>query len=67
MKNAVSSDPKVRLTLFAKAIVARGKCNTVNAVLDDYDSAEDEFYYYRNEYRLFKEIMRLMEHESGEE
>ena len=47
--------------LFAQAVVNRGKCNSVDAVLDDYDSATDSFYYYRTDYELYKEIIKLLE------
>jgi hypothetical protein len=49
------------LILFAQAIVNRGRCNSVNAVLSDYDESNDSFYYYKSDYALFKEILKLME------
>ena len=47
------------ITLFAQAIVNRGKCNSVDAVLDDYDATNDSFYYYKSDYQLFKEVLKL--------
>ena len=47
------------VVLFAQAVVNRGKCNTVDAVLDDYDHKTDSFYYYKSDYELYKEVLKL--------
>lgn len=54
------------LILFAQAIVDRGRCNSVNAVLRDYDESNDSFYYYKSEYALFKELLKMWKAEEAE-
>ena len=53
------------LILFAQAIVNRGRCNSVNAVLSEYDEFNDSFYYYKSEYAFFKEILKLQKTEEA--
>lgn len=50
---------KDTLQIFVQAIVNRGKCNSTEAVLNDYDPYTDSFYYYKSDYELFKEILKL--------
>lgn len=52
---------KSKVVIFAKALVAAKRCNNVNAVLDDYDCNTDNFYIYKNDYELYKLILKEQE------
>lgn len=47
------------IILFAQAVVNLGKCNSLDAVLDDYEHKTDSFYVYKYDYELYKQILKL--------
>lgn len=52
---------KSKIVIFAKALVAAKRCNNVNVVLEDYDGNTDSFYIYKNDYELYKLILKEQE------